>query len=147
MNEIEEKIYTIAAEEVAKKNFNPALFAKAFEEADGDDNKTIARYIKLRVEQLKEEFEIAIKEAQELEKEWQIQEEAIKQKAYEEEKIEILKQQKKNNIAEAYCLGCRDVDLISKLLYWQDLDMYCHKGCVDKLNFKIDLEEAISFED
>jgi hypothetical protein len=55
MDEIEERIYAIAAEEVATRHFHPALIAKALAEADGDERKTIARYIKLRVQHLVEE--------------------------------------------------------------------------------------------
>jgi len=52
MNKREEKFYEIAAKEIAGKTMVPALAAKAFSDADGDERKTLARYIKLRVEQL-----------------------------------------------------------------------------------------------
>jgi hypothetical protein len=56
MNKVEEHLYAIAAQEVAAKKFIPALMAKAFSDADGDEKKSIARYIKLRVQQLTEEY-------------------------------------------------------------------------------------------
>jgi hypothetical protein len=52
MNKVEEEFYEIAAKEIATKKMVPALAAKAFSDADGDERKTFARYIKLRVEQL-----------------------------------------------------------------------------------------------
>ncbi len=56
MPDIEEWFYEIAAREVAEKKFNPGMMAKAFSEADGDEKKAIARYIKYRVEQLGGEY-------------------------------------------------------------------------------------------
>jgi len=57
MPDIEEQFYEIAAREVAEKKFNPGMMAKAFSEADGDEKKAIARYIKYRVGQLAEQAE------------------------------------------------------------------------------------------
>lgn len=67
MDRIEERFYEIAAQEVAAKRMVPGVFAKAFSDADGDEKKTIAGYIKLRVVQLHEEFEeeLARRRAQE----------------------------------------------------------------------------------
>jgi hypothetical protein len=64
MNKLEHHLYATAAQEVAAKKFVPALMAKAFSDADGDEKKTIARYIKLRVQHLAEEFVAAQTEAE-----------------------------------------------------------------------------------
>jgi len=56
MNKLEEKCYEIAAREVASRRMHPAMMAKAFSDADGDEKKAIARYIKLRVQRLAEEY-------------------------------------------------------------------------------------------
>ena len=54
----EEGLYELAAAEIAADKFRPGLWAKAIAEADGDDAKARARYIKLRVETLKAEAEL-----------------------------------------------------------------------------------------
>ena len=54
----EEQLYEFAAEEIAANNIRPGLWAKAIAEADGDDAKAKARYIKLRVETMKAEADI-----------------------------------------------------------------------------------------
>lgn len=56
MNDYNEKFYEMAAREAAAKQFVPGLMAKAFSDADGDKDKTVARYIRLRVDQLSQEF-------------------------------------------------------------------------------------------
>lgn len=56
MNTIEEHFYETAAREVASKQVVPGLMAKAFSECDGDEKKTIARYIKYRVVQLHDQY-------------------------------------------------------------------------------------------
>jgi Fe2+ transport system protein B len=69
MSDLEEKFYEIAAQELATKQVAVGLMAKAYSECDGDEKKASARYIKLRVEQLKQELyaqrknEEAIKQA------------------------------------------------------------------------------------
>ena len=57
MDELEESLYKQVAMEVASKTMQTAIAAKAFSEADGDEKKATARYIKLRVAQLRKEFE------------------------------------------------------------------------------------------
>ena len=57
MNKIEEQFYAMAAHEIASKSVAPGVMAKALVDADGDEKKTILNYIRLRVAQLKEEFE------------------------------------------------------------------------------------------
>lgn len=57
MNHLEERFYEIAALEVAQRRLIPAAMARAFSEADGDERKAIARYIKVRVQQLHKEHE------------------------------------------------------------------------------------------
>lgn len=54
----EEHLYELAAEEIAANSIRPGLWAKAIAEADGDDAKAKARYIKLRVETMKAEAEL-----------------------------------------------------------------------------------------
>jgi hypothetical protein len=54
MVEQDEKLYEQAAREVLDKSVVHGLMAKAFTEANGDKDKTIALYIRLRVEQLRE---------------------------------------------------------------------------------------------
>ena len=54
----EEQLYEFAAEEIAANNIRPGLWAKAIAEADGDDGKAKARYIKLRVETMKAEADL-----------------------------------------------------------------------------------------
>ncbi|MDO9541003.1 MAG: hypothetical protein Q7J98_01600 [Kiritimatiellia bacterium] len=70
MNTNEEYFYETAAQEVATKQFVPGLMAKAFSECNGDEKKTIARYIKYRVGQLQEQFaaELTQRRAHELER-------------------------------------------------------------------------------
>lgn len=55
----EEQLYEFAAEEIAANNIRPGLWAKAIAESDGDDAKAKARYIKLRVETMKAETDLA----------------------------------------------------------------------------------------
>jgi len=52
---IEEQLYAIAGQEVASRNMSPGLMAKALSDAEGDERKAAATYIKLRVEQLRAE--------------------------------------------------------------------------------------------
>jgi hypothetical protein len=56
MNETERMFYELAADEVAGRNLDKALAAKAYSECNGDESKSIARYIALRVEQLGKEY-------------------------------------------------------------------------------------------
>ena len=81
MNQIEEHFYETAAQEVATKQVVPGLMAKAFSECDGDERRTIARYIKYRVAQLQEQFASEKAWRTEQEKQRQAQE---KKKAEEE---------------------------------------------------------------
>ena len=55
MDPIEEQLYAIAGQEVASRNMSPGLMAKALVDANGDERKAAATYIKLRVEQLRAE--------------------------------------------------------------------------------------------
>jgi len=57
MDLLEEQFYAYAAEELRKDKCSPGLMAKAFSEAEGDEKKADALYIKLRVIQLKAAFE------------------------------------------------------------------------------------------
>ena len=55
MASTEEQFYELAALEVAHKRVVPGVMAKAYSEADGDEKKAIARYIRMRVAQLQRE--------------------------------------------------------------------------------------------
>ncbi|MBI3985308.1 MAG: hypothetical protein HY343_00150 [Lentisphaerae bacterium] len=59
MKTTEDKLYRIAATEVLTKTFDPGLMAKAYSDADGNPDKTIAGYIRLRVGQLHEKPDAA----------------------------------------------------------------------------------------
>ena len=64
MNKAEEEFYEIAAYELAQKRPKPGIMAKAFSDSGGDERKTFALYIKLRVEQLAEEYREQIRREQ-----------------------------------------------------------------------------------
>ena len=53
MDDLEERFYEIAAEEVASQNMAPGIMARALVDAEGDEKRAIAHYIRLRVEPLK----------------------------------------------------------------------------------------------
>lgn len=53
----DDKFWEIASQELKSNNINEALWARLFSETDGDDNKTKARYLKNRVDELKAEFQ------------------------------------------------------------------------------------------
>lgn len=57
MNKFEEKLYEIAAGEIAARSPRPGVMAKALVEAKGDQKQAILRYIELRVAQLRDEAE------------------------------------------------------------------------------------------
>jgi predicted RNA-binding Zn-ribbon protein involved in translation (DUF1610 family) len=77
MNEAEERFYEIAASEIANKSTVPGLMARAFADADGDEKKTIAKYIKLRVAQLQAELAQEITRRREAQRREQQAEEAM----------------------------------------------------------------------
>lgn len=54
----EEQAYALAAHEIANKDIRPGLWAKAFAEASGDEQRARATYIKLRVAQVKLGIEV-----------------------------------------------------------------------------------------
>lgn len=51
----EEYLYGSVADEIANNHVSPGLWAKAFAEADGDEKRAQAKYIKARVTLLKSE--------------------------------------------------------------------------------------------
>jgi len=63
MDTLEEQFYAVAAQEVATKNTSPGVMAKAFADANGDEKKAIAKYIRLRVSQQKEAHKAAVAQA------------------------------------------------------------------------------------
>jgi hypothetical protein len=52
----DEALYLQAAEEIKSGKLDPAIAAKAFAKGDGEENKTRAAYMELRVQQLKREL-------------------------------------------------------------------------------------------
>ena len=52
-NLYDEQVYAKVAEEIASKNMWPGLWAKAFAQADGNEQQAKAIYIKLRASQIK----------------------------------------------------------------------------------------------
>jgi hypothetical protein len=67
MNTLEEKFFEMAAQEISERRTKTGLMAKAFSEADGEEKKAAASYLKLRVDQLLHEHNAvtAEREAQE----------------------------------------------------------------------------------
>ena len=65
MNAVEEKLYEIAGAELATKNINRGVWTKAFSTALGDEAKTKAIYIQIRVEQLREQLAAELQERSE----------------------------------------------------------------------------------
>lgn len=55
MNKLEEKLYEIAANEVANKQMVKGVYAKAYSDSLGDERLSISLYIKYRVNHLLEE--------------------------------------------------------------------------------------------
>lgn len=53
VNNFDEQFYEQAADELSRPDIRPGLRAKAFSEADGDERKADAVYIRLRVAQLR----------------------------------------------------------------------------------------------
>ena len=52
----DEGLYLQAAEEIKSGKMHPAIAAKAFAKGEGEENKTRAAYMELRVQQLKMEL-------------------------------------------------------------------------------------------
>lgn len=60
---IDDQLYDIVAKEIRAESLVEGLYTRAFAEADGDKEKAKARYIKLRVQQLRQEYDIRVKQA------------------------------------------------------------------------------------
>lgn len=58
-DELDEHLYAVAASELASSQARPGLLAKAYSDSEGDEQKARARYMKLRVAQLRREYEQA----------------------------------------------------------------------------------------
>lgn len=56
LRQFEEQLFALVALEVETNDIRPGLWAKAFSEADGDESRTRAGYLKLRVQSLKDEL-------------------------------------------------------------------------------------------
>ena len=61
--DVEEALYAMAAGELSADQYSSGLRAKAFSEADGDEKKAAALYLKWRVKQLSVALDGAVKEA------------------------------------------------------------------------------------
>lgn len=139
MNKLEEHLYATAAQEVAAKRFVPALMAKAFSDADGDEKKSIARYIKLRVQQLAEEVVAAQAEA-EVRQERAAREREERQRAEAEAELRrsgagltirgLSFRRVRDQKGIAFCFVCRRTDQAVLLLYCETHDIYGHMKCL-----------------
>ncbi len=58
MHHVEEKLYEMAGEELVTKRVNRGVWAKAFATAQGNEARTKATYIELRVAQLREQVAV-----------------------------------------------------------------------------------------
>ena len=79
MSTLEEQFYEIAAREVAERRLVPGVMARAFAEADGDEKKSVARYLKLRVGQLATEHQAALAQQEAEDKRHRIAEAAARE--------------------------------------------------------------------
>ena len=66
----EEALYAMAAEEVANGDVKPGLWAKAFADSDGQESRAQATYLKLRVQQMKDELAALDRALHKFSKEW-----------------------------------------------------------------------------
>src|SRR6056300_1009731 len=62
---IDDQLYDIVAKEMRAESLVEGLYTRAFAEADGDKEKAKARYIKLRVQQLRQEYDTRVSQAKE----------------------------------------------------------------------------------
>ena len=88
---VEEEFYELAYEEIESGNLKKGLWAKAFSETEGDENKTKALYIKYRFDQIKEGH----KEIEQEEEEVKIDSKLESEKKIVESKIESNNELKK----------------------------------------------------
>lgn len=63
-DELEERLYEFVAQELTDGDIRRGLMAKSFSDADGNKDKARAIYLRLRVGQLRKQFEAAISEMQ-----------------------------------------------------------------------------------
>jgi cobalamin biosynthesis Mg chelatase CobN len=68
MDKLEEQFYAVAAQEIATNNLALGLMAKAFSDCGGSAPEAQARYIKLRVAQLREEYSQQAQESERAER-------------------------------------------------------------------------------
>ena len=80
----EEEIYELISEEIESSSRKKGIWTKAFSEAEGDENKTKALYIKYRFDQIKEGH----KEIEQEEEEVKIDSKLESEKKIVESKIE-----------------------------------------------------------
>lgn len=66
----EEALYAMALEELSNEEIRPGLWAKAFADSEGDENRTRATYLKLRVQQIKDELAALDRAMHRFNKEW-----------------------------------------------------------------------------
>ena len=103
MHALEEQFYELAAREVAERRLVPAVMAKAFSEADGDERKSIARYIKIRVLQLASDYDA------DLQRQHQQRAEAEQQKAKAEQDAASAR-----GMVKVKCVNCDNSETLSK---------------------------------
>jgi hypothetical protein len=63
ITDADESIYALVASEVAMKRMRPGVYAKAFADACGDQNKATALYITYRAAQVRQDISAAIQES------------------------------------------------------------------------------------
>jgi hypothetical protein len=96
MNPIDEAFYAMAADEIASGQVNRGIMSKAYSDSEGDEKRTKALYIKLRVAQL---GEIRRSEIERLKKEAEQKQKEAEQKRREEEQKRREEEQKRNAAA------------------------------------------------
>ena len=114
---IEEEFYELAYEEIESGNLKKGLWAKAFSETEGDENKTKALYIKYRFDQIKEGH----KEIEQEEEEVKIDSKLESEKKIVESKIESKNLREEES--EKGSIGLFDKAKLQKLLE-QRLDLH-----------------------
>jgi hypothetical protein len=91
----DETFYGLAAREIAERQFNQALMAKAYALALGDPDKTRALYIGMRADQLKEEASILAVNARARERQRKAAEDVAREEA-ERQRVAAEKKRKKD---------------------------------------------------
>ena len=124
---IEEDIYELAYEEIESGGLKKGLWAKSFSEAEGNENKAKALYIKYRFDQIKESRKEIEQEEEEAEIDLKvIPEKKVKEQSRLKEKNEVLQEeQRKENVKESESVtkkrqGEAYINLHKKNKYWEE---------------------------